>query len=315
MTLLYAARISHPGIQAHLTRAGIISLMSCGQIPPRRIAIGIHPQLPEASIEAETIARFLKNRGVEVFWGKLYDADFRKRLEEESDLFIALGGDGTMLRAGHLCAPLNIPILGINLGRVGFLTEVKRDDWPLVMPQLLAGDYWLENRMMLNATHMRGEEALGSWSVLNEAVVCRGQFVRPVAIHAKVDGYPLATYVADGVIVATPTGSTAYSLAVGGPIMPPELRNILIVAVAPHLSVDRAIILPEGSVVSVTVHTSHQAVLSVDGQEPVTMEDGDEVQVEANHSTACFVRFRDRGYFYRNITNYMEQNPAAGEIV
>lgn len=264
-------------------------------------------------IEAETIARFLRNRGVEVFWGKLFDATFRQRLENESDLCIALGGDGTMLRAGHLCSPLNIPILGINLGRFGFLTEVKRDDWPLLLPQLLEGDYWLEGRMMLKTTHVRGNEALGSWSVLNEVVVCRGQFVRPVTLHAKVDTYPLATYVADGLIVATSTGSTAYALAVGGPIMPPELRNMLIVAVAPHLSVDRAIILPEGSVVSVTVRTSHQAVLSVDGQEPVIMEDGDEVQVEANHNTACFVRFRDRGYFYRNITNYMEKNPAAGE--
>jgi len=289
--------------------------MDCNQVIPRRIAIGVHPQLPEAAAEAEVIAQFLIERGVNAFWGKIYDTSFRQRLQTDTDLCIALGGDGTMLRAGHLCAPLHIPILGINLGRFGFLAEVKRDDWRTTLPLLLEGRYWLEGRMMLTATHLRGGQTLDSWIVLNEVVICRGQFVRPVTLRAQVDGYPLATYIADGLIVATPTGSTAYALAVGGPIMPPDLRNILIVAVAPHLSVDRAIILSEGSVVNVTVNTTHQAVLSIDGQPPVTMVDGDEVRVEANHDTACFVRFRDRGYFYRNITHYMEQNPVAGEPV
>ena len=296
-----------------IDRAGIINLMDCAQKVPRRIAIGVHPQLPEAALEADRIVAFLKERDVEAFWGKMYDASFRQALENSCDMCIALGGDGTVLRAGHLCAPLHMPILGINLGRFGFLTEVKRDEWSGLLPSLLSGNYWLEGRMMLQATHQRGGRDLGSWSVLNEAVICRGQFVRPVKLRAQVDGYPLATYIADGLIVATPTGSTAYALAVGGPIMPPNLRNILIVAVAPHLSVDRAIILAEGSVVTVTVNTSHQAVMSIDGQPSITMEDGDQVRVEANHNTACFVRFRDRGYFYRNITNYMEQNPAAGE--
>ncbi len=287
--------------------------MDCTQTIPRRIAIGVHPQMPAAAEEAEVIARFLHERGVETFWGKLNDPSFRQQMESNTDLCIALGGDGTMLRAGHVCAPLHIPILGINLGRFGFLTEVKRTEWRDMLPLLMEGRYWLEGRMMLQATHLREGQALGSWSVLNEVVICRGQFVRPVTLRATVDGYPLATYIADGLIVSTPTGSTAYALAVGGPIMPPDLRNILIVAVAPHLSVDRAIILSEGSVVTVTVRTTHQAVFSVDGQPPVSMADGDEVRVEANHNTACFVRFGDRGYFYRNITNYMEQNPTAGE--
>ena len=287
--------------------------MDCTQTIPRRIAIGVHPQMPAAAEEAEGIAHFLHERGVEAYWGRMHDPSFRQKLENDTDLCIALGGDGTILRAGHLCAPLHIPILGINLGRFGFLTEVKRTEWRDMLPLLMEGRYWLEGRMMLQATHLREGNALGSWSVLNEVVICRGQFVRPVTLRAQVDGYPLATYIADGLIVSTPTGSTAYALAVGGPIMPPDLRNILIVAVAPHLSVDRAIILSEGSVVNVTVHTTHQAVFSVDGQPPVSMADGDEVRVEANHNTACFVRFGDRGYFYRNITNYMEQNPTAGE--
>ncbi|MBW6472909.1 MAG: NAD(+)/NADH kinase, partial [Anaerolineaceae bacterium] len=180
--------------------------------------------------------------------------------------------------------------------------------------QLLGGEYRLERRMMLHSVHCREDEKLGEWHVLNEVVVCRGQFVRPIQVKARLDGYLLASYVADGVIASTATGSTAYALAVGGPIMPPELRNILIVAVAPHLSVDRSIILSEGSHITLEVNTNHEAVLSADGQPPVILKDGDEVHVCASEHTIDFVRFQDRGYFYRNLNKYMEQNPIAGAL-
>jgi NAD+ kinase len=229
----------------------------------------------------------------------------------EFDLAITLGGDGTLLRAAHLCAPRGIPILGINLGHFGFLTEIK-DNWRERMPALLEGNFWLEERMMLRATHSRGDQTLGAFDVLNEVVVCRGQFVRPIKLQARVDGVLLATYIADGLIAATPTGSSAYALAAGGPILPPELRNILIVPVAPHLSVDRAIILAEGAQVYIRVSTAHEAVFSVDGQPSVVMLDGDEIHVEAGDHRTLLVRFQDPGYFYRNITAYMEQNPTAG---
>jgi NAD+ kinase len=148
--------------------------------------------------------------------------------------------------------------------------------------------------------------------VINEVVVCRGQFVRPIQIQADVDGYRLYNFVADGLIASTPTGSTAYALAAGGPIVPPELRNILIIPVAPHLSLDRAIILSEGSGITMTVHTVHEAVMSIDGHPPVPMLDGDAVQVTANDFNVKFIRFQDPGYFYRNITAYMEQSPLTG---
>ena len=216
-----------------------------------------------------------------------------------------------MLRAGRLCAPIGVPILGINLGSFGFLTEVKQDQWQEILPRLFARDYWLENRMMLHAEQWRGGERLGTWDVLNEIAVCRGQMVRPVRLVTNVDGRYLTTYVADALIASTATGSTAYALAAGGPILPPELRNILLVAVAPHLSIDRAIILAEGSTVSITVSTAHQAVLSPDGQVSNEMEDGDRVDVCACEHTVKFVRFQDPGYFYRNLTPHMGQNPSA----
>lgn len=143
-------------------------------------------------------------------------------------------------------------------------------------------------------------------------VVSRGKIMRPVILDASVDGRFLTTYVADGLIASTPTGSTAYALAAGGPILPPELRNILLVAVAPHLSIDRAIVLAEGSSVSIIVHTDHEAVLSVDGQLPVDLVSGDRVEARAGKHTTLFVRFQDPGYFYRNLTPHMYNNPSIG---
>ncbi len=273
-----------------------------------------HPQMPEAVALAGRIAGHLKVRGLQVRQGLLYDEPLRQVVQRgDVDLLVALGGDGTMLRAGHLCAPAGVPILGINVGRFGFLIEVDRENWQPALEQVLAGEYWLERRMMLRIELLRQEQTLGSWDVLNECVVGRGEVARPVRLIAEVDGRHVTTYVADALIVATPTGSTAYALAAGGPILPPELRNILIIAVAPHLSVDRAIVLHEGSRVRVTVHTDHQASLSADGQAPVRLEDGDRVEVRAGEHPALFVRTRDAGYFYASLLSRMGQNPTAGD--
>lgn len=277
------------------------------------IAVASHPHIHEAEKEAAEIADFLQARGCRATHGLLDDEGMKNRVEAgEFDLLIALGGDGTMLRAGHLCAPLGVPILGINLGHFGFLMEIREEEWRKFLPRLIQGNYWLENRMMLCAEHWREDVMMEKWNVLNEVFVGRGEIVRPVKLEASVDGRFLTTFVADGLIAATPTGSTAYALAVGGPILPPELRNILIVPIAPHLSIDRAIVLAEGSSVRIVVRTSHKAVLSVDGQMPVSIIDGDRVEARAGAHTTQFVRFQDPGYFYRNLTPHMSQNPSTG---
>jgi len=280
---------------------------------PERIAVVYHPNLPDAVIEAKSVTAFLRSRGVpQLVCDSLYNPDLLRQVEEgRFDLLVALGGDGTMLRAGRICAPSGLPILGINAGHFGFLTELNRCCWQESLPMLLQGRYRLEHRMMLHAEHWRGDQSLGHWDVLNEVVVCRGQTVRPVKLRALVDGYTLATFVADGLIASTPTGSTAYALAVGGPIMPPELRNVLIIPVAPHLSMDRAIILPEGVQIEIEVQagTEQDAVMSVDGQSPIVVLPGDRVRGYAGDHTVSFVRFQDPSYFYRNLTRYMEQNP------
>lgn len=279
----------------------------------KRIVILAHPQIPEAKQTARQVAEFLDSYKVTAEHGLLYDENLHRQVKNRQfDLLVALGGDGTMLRAGHLCGPLGLPVLGINMGRFGFLTEISQEQWQESIPRLFAGDFWLEQRMMLRAEQWRAGELLGAWEVLNEIVVSRGHYVRPVHLITNVDGRYLTTFVADGLIAATATGSTAYALAAGGPILPPELRNILLVAVAPHLSLERAIVLAEGSSVSIVIQIGHQAVLSPDGQVPIGLADGDRVDVHASEHTVQFLRFQDPGYFYRNLTHHMSQNPATG---
>lgn len=283
--------------------------------PIRRIAVISNPQLNEAELEASRVAEFLESRSLKVSTGTVHDLAMSIAVNGgEFDLIVALGGDGTMLRAGHLGAQADIPILGINLGRFGFLTEIQQNQWRDVLPQILDGDYWVEKRMMLGAEQWRGEHCVEKWEVLNEIVVTRGQMVRPVHLKTDVDGRYLTTYVADGLIAATATGSTAYALAAGGPILPPELRNILLVPVAPHLSIDRAIVLSEGSTVSIRVQTDYHAVLSPDGQAPVNLLDGDRVDAYASGHSVKFLRIQDPGYFYRNLTPHMSQNPSTGAL-
>jgi NAD+ kinase len=279
----------------------------------KKIALVYHPRNNSAQAEAAQVSALLEPAAEQVFTSRTDSEALAARLSaREFDLVIALGGDGTMLRAGSLAAPLGIPVLGINLGSFGFLMQLTRADWKETLPRLFTGDYKIENRMMLEAEHWREEKLLGAYQVINEVVVCRGAVVRPIRLHARVDGYSLASYVADGLIAATPTGSTAYALAVGGPILPPELRNILIVPVAPHLSMSQAVVLPEGATVEITPTSDHPSVMSVDGHAPVNLKNGDAVRVKGSEFTFKFVVFQDAGYFYRNLSNYMEQNPSIG---
>lgn len=275
---------------------------------PQRPVIAAYPRMPEAFTEAEAMAAYLREKGMEAPHGSLYDEDLRRRVKNhEFDLLIVAGGDGSVLRAGHLCAPLGVPILGVNLGRLGFLIQIDRKEWREYFDKLMQGEAWIENRMMLRAEHVRSGDSLGHWNALNEVVVGRGRTLRPVRLTASVDGRHLTSYVADGLVASTATGSTAYALAAGGPILPPELRNILLVPIAPHLSVDRAVVLSEGSMVSIRV-AGENAVLSIDGQPSITLMDNDHVDVHAADVITQFVRFGDPGYFYRNLTAHMNEN-------
>ena len=274
--------------------------------------ITYNAQIDDALAISKEISAYLTKAGAQISSvGAIQEETIRHDIKQPNlDALIVLGGDGTILRACHLCSSAKIPIVGVNLGTMGFLIELQRDEWQQYLQRLLRGEYRIEKRMMLKVEHFRKEKSLGSWQVVNEVVVCRGQYVRPVRIATEVDGYPMASYVADGVIAATPTGSTAYALAAGGAILPPDVRNFIIVPIAPHLSPDQSIILSEGAKVTIKVHTTHQAVFSIDGHSPVIMKDGDQVRVAASEYDSLFIRFHDPGFFYRTLNRYLEQNPS-----
>lgn len=279
-----------------------------------RIAVLAHPQIEDALEQAVRMSEDLEARGLTVIHGNLNDETIRSQVvKEHFDLVVTLGGDGTVLRAGHLCAPHNIPILPVNLGSLGFLIELAPEEWPEAIDRLLAGDFWIEKRMMLHARIWHQGAYIEEFDVLNDAVIARGENLRPVHLRVSLDGQAVTTYVADALVVSTPTGSTAYALAAGGPILPPELRNILLVPVAPHLSIDRAIVLAEGSTVSVTVISDHGSVVSGDGQAPIQLDMGDRVDVCASQDITRLVRFQEVDYFYRNLVSLMDQNPSAGD--
>jgi NAD+ kinase len=266
----------------------------------KRIGLLHHPKLPATQPLAEVMARAAQAHGLAAWIGSTWDEEEVRGEITRLDLLVTLGGDGSILRAARMACQQGVPVLGVNMGRLGFLTELEPDQWESALPHLLAGNYWLEERMMLYAEYQRGEVCRG-YEALNDVVVSRGSLARIVRLETHIDGGYLTTYAADGLIISTATGSTAYAHAAGGPILPPELKNILLIPIAPHLSIDRAIVLGRGDTVRVRVRTDHQAILTVDGQFEYELQDGDVVLVQASPHVSRFVRLQDRAYFYRTL--------------
>ncbi len=264
------------------------------------IGILYNPRVAQAHPLAEEMAAWIEQGGRQVRVCTADDASDTLCLQE-TGLLVTLGGDGSILRAARAAAPYGTLLLGVNLGRVGFLTEAEPQTWREVLSRVLAGDYWVEERMIIRVVTWKGGESLGQAEALNDVVVGRGARARVVHLRAEIDGGHLTTYVADGLIVATPTGSTAYALAAGGPVLPPQLRNILLVPVAPHLSMERPIVLSEGVTVRIVVTGGRPAVLTVDGEVQAELESGDEVLVEASPHVARFARVREETYFYKTL--------------
>jgi len=267
----------------------------------KRIGLLHHPKLPATQPTAETMARQAEEYGLDAWIGSTWDVEAVSQEIAGLDLLVTLGGDGSILRAARMACGHGVPVLGVKMGRLGFLTEMEPAQWAAALPKLVAGDYWIEERMMLYAKYHRGEACRGQYEALNDVVVSRGSLARMVRVETHIDGSYLGTYAADGLVVSTATGSTGYALAAGGPILPPELKNILLIAIAPHLSIDRAIILAQGAVVKMQVQTDHQAILTVDGQFEYELLDGDWVTVQANPHISRLVRMQDRTYFYRSL--------------
>jgi NAD+ kinase len=260
---------------------------------------------PESLALAREMAAFLDQRACVVWMGSAWDEPEALAHVEGLDVLITLGGDGTILRAARVGSRYGVPLLGVKLGRVGFLAEVQPEDWQGPLERLVQGDYWLEERMLLDvgvAHATNGTPAFNhAYRALNEVVVSRGGLARLITVEAWVDESYLTSYRADGVIVGTATGCTGYALAAGGPILPPELKNILVIPICPHLSLDRPVVLSRGSTVTLRVHADYPAILTVDGQFEITLAEDDRVEIRASQDVSQFIRMQDRAYFYRTL--------------
>ena len=265
----------------------------------KTIGILPQPQIERARPLADEISAWLAARGVGSWIGSSRGpADGRLA---ESDLVIVLGGDGSTLNSARKALPFDVPIFGINMGHIGFLSEAEPDEWEAKLTRVLAGDFWLEKRLMLRAIVERNGRLLKKFVALNEIVVSRGVPISLVTIHLHVGGEPIATYRADGLIVATPTGSTAYSMTVGGPVLPPTSENFIVIPVAPHLSLDRPLLLPGDAEISLRVEMKRDAVITADGHNNAMLENGDEIIVRKHSKQAAFVRLDPPEYFYRRL--------------
>ncbi|WP_420644581.1 NAD(+)/NADH kinase [Candidatus Leptofilum sp.] len=266
-----------------------------------RIGILHHPKVAASRPLAAQIEQWLAARQLTTWQASSHDERRLAELVPTAELLVVLGGDGSLLRAARYSSVCRVPIFGINLGRVGFLCEAQPDEWPEKLTKVLAGECWVENRLMLAARIQRNGRILHTFSVLNDVVVGRGRQARVVRFQLHVDDDHVTDYTADALIVATPTGSTAYSMAAGGPLLPPQLPNFVVVPVAPHLTFDRAIIFHEQAEIAITVQMDHQAYLTPDGTDGILLENEDVVLITKSENDCQFARVESRGYFYRRL--------------
>lgn len=274
----------------------------------KRIGVLGHPLRPETAQICTQVSHSLAARGIDRWERANWTPEEVTDDVRGSDLVIAIGGDGAMLRAGRLCGLLGVPVFGLNAGHLGFLTEANPDQWESALDLLMQDRFWIEERLMIRCEIWRDDTRLHHTHALNDIVIGRGASGKLVLLDLYIDGEWTTTYNADGLIIATPTGSTAYALAVDGPILPPELKNILVVPVAPHLSLDRPLVLSQGATVEVVVAPGRAApcTLICDGDAIEDLLDGDEISIHSSEVSSRFVRVREHNYFYRSLLDRME---------
>ncbi len=284
----------------------------------KKVGVLYQPKKQEAIDLAGDLVRAVEQAGARAWSSSAWDEAGARQRADGTDFVVTLGGDGTVLRAARLFAPLSIPVVGVNLGRLGFMTELDPTCATTQIGAFLRDEAWVEERIMLQASITRGTAAKdGSgviitgveptvYHVLNDIVVARGAVSRMIRVRTSVDRATLTTYAVDAVIVATPSGSTAYSFAAGGPILHPEMDNLLVTPVCAHLTLARPLVLAADVHIALQVFTDHEAGLNIDGQVEIPLRSGDTVEVTRSPYRARFLRIQPRTYFYSTMTHRLK---------
>ncbi len=249
------------------------------------------------------LRKWLLGRGLDVYLEDAVAVEVgffepeKNRMWLEVDLIVVFGGDGTILRTARFLSNRDIPLVGINLGGFGYLAEVNLDEMYSALEKILSGNCRIEKRMMLDVELLRAEEQFKKGSALNDVVISRGDLSRLVKMDTKVNGNFLTLFEADGLIISTPTGSTAYSLAAGGPIVFPELDSIIINPICPHTLTNRPVILPQDAVVEIALNTKEPgAVVTLDGQSSFAISYEDKIVIRKSPQVTRLVCSPDRTY-------------------
>ncbi len=264
----------------------------------RSVAIVSKKNKPSAWQAGQDLVLWCADRGVNAVHLE-NEPDLKvSSLPPETEVIVVLGGDGTLLSVARHYAALGVPILGVNVGALGFLTEISLNELYPSMEQVLAGNFAVEERLMLTARLCRQGQFCWEKDFLNDAVINKGALARIVELATWIDGEYLTTYRADGLIVSTPTGSTAYTLSAGGPIVYPTLRHIILIPICPFTLSNRPIILPDTVTVAVTFEEEVQdAYLTLDGQVGHTLQQDDRVEMSAAPRTLKLILSPHRSYF------------------
>jgi NAD+ kinase len=248
-----------------------------------RIGFAYNPTI-EATIElAARASGWCRRRGIADWQAQAGDLETLRGELPTTDALVVLGGDGTFLRAARAVAEIDVPLLGINLGKVGFLSKAEASELEPVLEHVVGGDYTIDERMVLEGRILRGG-GVGEGErhiALNDIVIARGSLARVCRLDVSIDETHLATFIADGLVVASPTGSTGYSFSAGGPILDPVSRNLVVTPIAAYLSAIRSVVVSPLQVVRCRVVDAHEALVSVDGREDLPIAVGDMVEVHA----------------------------------
>jgi len=271
-----------------------------------KVGILYQPKSLEATELAQRLSNLIKELDASAWVCSAWEENIAKECVEGTDLVICLGGDGTILRAARIVNPLPIPIASVNLGRVGFLTDLPAYDALDAIPSFIRGEGDIEERSMLEIKLVKNDNQ--GFCALNDAFVGRGERCRLVRINVKVDDEVVTNYKCDGVIVSTATGSTGYSHAAGGPVLHPLSKDMIIKPVAAHLCSNTALVLPCNSLIELEINTTHKAMLSVDGQVEVELSNGDVVVIKGSEYTTRLLKYkRPKNYYGMIIGKLLER--------
>ncbi|MBA2381754.1 MAG: NAD(+)/NADH kinase [Chloroflexi bacterium] len=249
----------------------------------KRIGFAYNPT-NEAAVELRERAEgWCRMHGIEHWAAQAQDFEGLCKGLESSDILVVLGGDGTLLRAARAVIQVDVPLLGVNLGKIGFLSKVEAVELEAVLAKLMAGEFTIDPRMALEARLLPAgrEDAAAVHHALNDIVVARGALARVVRLDVAIGPTHVATFIADGLVVSSPTGSTGYSFSAGGPIVAPDSRNLIVTPIAAYLSTVRSVVVGPDQVVRCRVVDATEAIVSIDGREDVPIAVGDVVEVRA----------------------------------